>query len=190
MLANMNPMAFMMGIMTMMMTDPSMVETAKLVMTKNSSNGASSPQQNGATSSQQQQQYSRDMALRAQRARVREIYEGPALPPDPQIGIIYHRCLDCNYICMLIVQVPTMDTQDDPIYSAINSVDHMTTGIHHIDQLMDINRHLKHWHLVHLCHPVGLLVSRFDEFNDQPVYRRRLSATIHHFHFVTLALIK
>jgi len=89
MLANMNPMAFMMGMMTMMMTDPSTVETAKLVLAKNSSNGASSPQQNGAATSQQQQQYSRDMALRAQRARVREIYEGPALPPDPQIGPDY-----------------------------------------------------------------------------------------------------
>ena len=142
MLANMNPMTFMMGMMTMMMTDPSMVETAKLVMTKNSSNGTSSPQQNGAVTSQQQQQYSRDMALRAQRARVREIYEGPALPPDPQIGI-FISAFGFNYTRVLICQVPTMATQDDRIYSVVDRADRTTTTPCGIDQRTAINRHLR-----------------------------------------------
>uniref|UniRef100_A0A914XAP9 YLPM1-like spectrin repeat domain-containing protein n=1 Tax=Plectus sambesii TaxID=2011161 RepID=A0A914XAP9_9BILA len=86
-LADMNPMAFMMGVMSMMMFDPLLMAAnaaATVPPTESVAFGPIPEPQQAAYYDQK----ARDMAQRQQRTR-RDVFEGPSLPPAPELGPDY-----------------------------------------------------------------------------------------------------
>lgn len=78
----MNPMTFMMGMMSMMMFDPLLMAAASAPNAPPAEVVDPTPPPRHAAYYDQR---AREMAQRHQRSR-RDVFEGPALPPAPELG--------------------------------------------------------------------------------------------------------